>query len=164
MKQRAAAPAASGGFLHTAPAPAYQQSPLPQYYQPAPPTSGGGISGFLHNAATTAAGVLAGEVAFESLSSLFGGHRGAFFGGGGGGFFGGGGGGETIVNNYYDDGGAGGIGGGGADSRFGQAAADSGDQISSDIDDERDSSGDSFVDDSSGGDSFDSGGSDDSGF
>ena len=73
---------------------------------PHPPPSGGGFSGFLHNAATTAAGVIAGEIAFDSISSIFG-HRGGFFGGGGGGFFGGDSGispgSETIVNNYYGD-------------------------------------------------------------
>ena len=35
---------------------------------------------FLHNAATTAAGVIAGEIAFDSISSIFG-HRGGIFGG-----------------------------------------------------------------------------------
>jgi hypothetical protein len=109
---------------------------------PPPQQSGGGFSGFLHNAAQTAAGVIAGEVAFDAISSLFG-HRGGF--GGGGGFFGGGSGispgSETIVNNYYgddrgdarDDG----------DSRFAQAA-DQDQDISPDIDDERDNSGDDF--------------------
>lgn len=188
LKQRAAASQApqQGSFLHgaqpggwgqdsrvqQAPAyqnPAYQQSaPPPQYA--AQPVSGGGLSGFLHTAATTAAGVIAGEVAFESLSSLFGGHRGGgFFGGGGGGFFGGGMGGvspgsETIVNNYYGDE------RGGGDSRFGAAANDSDQGLSSDIEDRRgftddssndssdDSSGDSFADSS-----FDGGGGDDGG-
>jgi hypothetical protein len=76
--------------------------PQPQYYAPGPaaPAGGGGFSGFLHNAAQTAAGIVAGEVAFSAISSLFG-H-------GGGGFFGGGGGvspvSETIINNYYDEG------------------------------------------------------------
>ena len=66
-----------------------------------------------------------------------------------GGFLGGGGG-ETIVNNYYQD---------GPrdhddrdDSRFAQAA-DQDRNISPDIDDERDNSGDSFDDDSSSDDS-----------
>ena len=76
--------------------------PQPQYgpqYDPAP--AGGRFSNFLQNAATTAAGVVAGEVAFSALGSLFGGHH------GGSGFFGGGGSvspvSETIINNYYDD-------------------------------------------------------------
>ncbi|HEX4274787.1 MAG TPA: DUF2076 domain-containing protein [Bryobacteraceae bacterium] len=119
--------------------------------QAPPPPSGGGFSSFLHNAATTAAGVIAGELAFDSLSSLFG-HRGGFFGGGGGGFFGGGGitpGSDTIINNYYDDDRGGRIDqGSGDDSRFAQAA-DQDQNISPDIDDERDNSGDSFADDSS---------------
>jgi hypothetical protein len=121
LKQQPAQPPAS--FLPSAPAPpqpapyrsggyqgsSYQRSdyapppppPPPQYeYEPQP--SGGRFSSFLHNAAQTAAGVVAGEVAFSALSSIFGHH------GGGGGFFGGGGygispGSETIINNYYDD-------------------------------------------------------------
>jgi uncharacterized protein len=134
-----------GGFLpggyqgssYAAPPPAYP-----------PPQQQSGFSGFLHNAAQTAAGVIAGEVAFDAISSLFG-HRGGFFGGGGGGFFGGGvsPGSETIVNNYYgddrgdvrDDG----------DSRFAQAA-DEDQDISPDIDDERDNSGDDFSSDDGG--------------
>jgi hypothetical protein len=88
----------------------YQQPPVPppQYAPPSPQPSGGGaFSGFLRNAATTAAGVVAGELAFSSLASLFGHHSGGFFGGGGG-FFGGGGSpvspvSETIINNYYED-------------------------------------------------------------
>jgi uncharacterized protein len=125
---------------YAAPPPPQEAPPPP----PPPPQSGGGFSGFLHNVATTAAGVIAGDLAFDAISSLFGGHRGY----GGGGFLGGGGG-ETIVNNYYeddrrdrnDD---------RDDSRFAQAADQNQDQdISPDIDDERDNSGDSFDDDSS---------------
>jgi uncharacterized protein len=116
---------------------------------PPPPPSGGGFSNFLHSAATTAAGVIAGELAFDTLSSIFG-HRGGGLFGGGGGFFGGGSGispgSETIVNNYYGDE------RGGDDSRFAEAAYQD-QNISSDIEDERDNSGDSFADDSS----FDSG-------
>jgi uncharacterized protein len=131
---------------------AYAQSGYaqPGYAQPvyeAQPQRGG-FSNFLHNAATTAAGVLAGEVAFESLSSIFGGHRGGFFEGGG--IMPGG---ETIVNNYYGDQERGG--GGDGDSRFAQVADSSDQDISSDIQDDRDNSGD----DSSGGDDF-SGGDD----
>ena len=120
-----------GGFLPGSqyPTSGYQNSG----YAAAPPPlpSGGGFSNFLHSAATTAAGVIAGEIAFDSLSSLFG-HR-------GGGFFGGGimPGSETVVNNYYDEP------GGGGDSRFAQAASQD-QNISSDIDDERDNSGDDF--------------------
>ncbi len=93
-------------------APPAAPPPLPQQYvvvEQEPQPSGGRFSGFLHNAAQTAAGVVAGEVAFSALSSIFGHH------GGGGGFFGGGEGGyygspispgsETIINNYYEGGG-----------------------------------------------------------
>ncbi|MGA2712253.1 MAG: DUF2076 domain-containing protein [Bryobacteraceae bacterium] len=143
-----------GSFLQQGGYPAqprYQESGYAA--PPSPPPSGGGFSSFLHNAATTAAGVIAGEIAFDSLASLFGHRGGGFFGGGGGGFFGGGGGvspgSETIINNYGDDPGSG-------DSRFADAAGQNQD-ISSDIDDERDNSGDSFADDGS---SFDGGGDD----
>ena len=131
-----------GGFLPT-------QGAQPGYAQSAPAPSGGLFSGFLHQAATTAAGVIAGDLAFEALGSLFG-HRGGFFGGGGGGFFSGGNpvvpGSDTIVNNYYGDQG----GAGGDDSQFGAAADRSGDDMSPDIEDDRDSGGDAF--DSGGGD------------
>src|SRR5580658_7008584 len=78
-----------GGFLPGS----YQGSSYaqgPGYAAPPPPPppqqqSGGGFSGFLHNAAQTAAGVVAGEVAFDAISSMFGHHGGGF--GGGGGFF-----------------------------------------------------------------------------
>jgi hypothetical protein len=55
-----------------------------------------------------AAGVVAGDVLFEGLSGLFGGHRGFGFGGFGGGYggFGGGFGGPAVENvtiNDYDD-------------------------------------------------------------
>jgi len=121
----------------------YQDS---SYAAPPPPApQGGGFSGFLHNAAQTAAGVIAGEIAFDSIASIFG-HRGGGMFGGGGGFFGGGGGypSETIINNNYGDD----RGGGGDDTRFADAAGQNQD-VSSDIDDERDNSGDSFSDDGS---------------
>jgi hypothetical protein len=137
----------------------YQGSSYAAPPPPPPQQSGGGFSGFLHNAAQTAAGVIAGEVAFDAISSLFG-HRGGFFGGGGGGFFGGGvsPGSETIINNYYGDSNdaRGDIHGDG-DSRFAQAA-DQDQDISPDIDDERDNSGDDFSSDDSSSD--DSGSSD----
>lgn len=80
--------------------PQYATQPQPQFA--APPTQG---SSFLRSAATTAAGVAAGALAFEGIESLF--HRG--FGGGG---FGMGGLGspmgfggmpveETVINNNY---------------------------------------------------------------
>src|SRR5579863_3008431 len=125
LQQRAGAPQVAGGgsFLgQNAPPPprsGYGQgsqysAPPPQYAPPPPqyssasqgsaagPTGGG----FLRGAAQTAAGVAAGGLAFEAISSLF--HHG---GGGYGGFGGGGFGGpgfadapveETVVNNYYD--------------------------------------------------------------
>lgn len=154
QQQPAPPPQPQGSFLHTQPSySGYQGSEYQGqgYAPPPPPPSGGGFSGFLRNAATTAAGVIAGEIAFDSLASIFG-HRGGFFGGGGGISPGS----ETIVNNYYDD-----QGGQGAndrdDSRFADAA-DRNPDVSSDIDDERDNSGDDFVDDGSSSD--DSGSSD----
>jgi hypothetical protein len=94
---------------YTPPPPAATPPPLPQYAAPEQygPPQPSGFSGFLHNAAQTAAGVVAGEVAFSALSSLFG-HHGGYYGGSG--FLGGGGGNvispvsETIINNnYYDE-------------------------------------------------------------
>jgi hypothetical protein len=88
----------------------YQQplTPPQQYAPPArQPSGSGAFSGFLRSAATTAAGVVAGELAFSTLASIFGHHSGGFFGGGGG-FFGGGSPvspvSETIINNnYYEE-------------------------------------------------------------
>jgi uncharacterized protein len=92
------------------PAPAYQ--PVPVSSGSPGSMLGGGGGSFLRGAAQTAAGVAAGALAFEGISSLFHGaeHLGGFGGGyGGGGLFGGGGIGgyggapeETVVNNYYD--------------------------------------------------------------
>jgi uncharacterized protein len=147
-----------GGFLPGGQAGAYQGSSYAAP-QPVPMSGGGGFSGFLHNVATTAAGVIAGDIAFDAISSMFG-NRGGFFGGGGGGFLGGGGG-ETVVNNYYGDD-RGDIRGGGDDSRFAQAAAQD-QNISPDIDDERDNSGDNFSGDDSSSDDFSGGGGDDGG-
>ncbi|HTD55623.1 MAG TPA: DUF2076 family protein, partial [Silvibacterium sp.] len=69
-----------------------------------PPSAAGS---FLRSAATTAAGVAAGALAFEGIESLFHGFGGGMWGGGG---WGGGGFGspapvvdETVINNYYDD-------------------------------------------------------------
>lgn len=128
--------------------PAYQETRYQDssYAAEPPPQQGGRLSGFLHNAAQTAAGVIAGEIAFDSIASIFGHRGGGLFGGGGGGFFGGGGGypSETIINNNYGDD----RGDRGDDTRFADAASQNQD-ISSDIDDERDNSGDSFSDDGS---------------
>jgi hypothetical protein len=96
----------AGGYRNSPYSASYQAPPQPpplptQYVVVEQQTSGGRFSDFLHSAAQTAAGVVAGEVAFSALSSIFGHH-------GGGGFFGGGGyyspGSETIINNYYEDG------------------------------------------------------------
>jgi hypothetical protein len=117
---------------YTPPPPSYQpvnpqyaapQYAQPQYAAPYPPPGGyapqsGGGSSFLRSAATTAAGVAAGALAFEGVESLMHGfgHSAGFGGGGygegfGGPGFGGGYGGEgfggrpeeTVINNYYDD-------------------------------------------------------------
>jgi len=118
-----------GGLLHrnAPPAPAappqYQTVP-PQYaaapqpgtpaggwgssgYGPPPPAPGYGApagGGFLRSAATTAAGVAGGMLAFEGLEHLLHGGMGGGMGYGGG--FGGFGGApmeETVVNNYYEE-------------------------------------------------------------
>jgi uncharacterized protein len=109
-----------GGLLgHHDPAPPppptqYQQVPYqpvaPQYAPPPayaePPSAAGS---FLRSAATTAAGVAAGALAFEGIESLLHGfgHGGGLWGGAG---WGGGGFAspapvvdETVINNYYDD-------------------------------------------------------------
>jgi hypothetical protein len=91
----------------------YQQVPsyqAPPQYATAPPYAEPSPAGsFLRSAATTAAGVAAGALAFEGIESLM---HGGFGGGGGwgGGGFGEGGFGsgarpveETVINNYYDD-------------------------------------------------------------
>ena len=79
------------------PPPAYG---APQGYPPA----GGGGSSFLRSAATTAAGVAAGALAFQGVESLMHGFgREAGFGGSGGGLGEFGGRPEdTVINNYYD--------------------------------------------------------------
>jgi uncharacterized protein len=80
--------------------PAYA-APPPAYGAPPP----GGGSSFLRTAATTAAGVAAGALAFEGVESLMHGFGSNPSGLAGGGFFGGNEGRpeETIINNYYDD-------------------------------------------------------------
>jgi hypothetical protein len=131
LESQAQGPAPQGGFLgggqqqgpwgsapqQAAPQPRYydpQYAPQPQYAQPqyAPPpaspfSTGGGLGSFLRGAGTTAAGVVGGEMLFEGLSGMFGGHHG-FGGGGFGGGFGGGYGGDpavenVTVNEYNDD-------------------------------------------------------------
>ena len=70
-------------------------APLPMAPLAAPAAS----SGFLRQAATTAAGIAGGALLFEGISSMFGPHYGS-------GFLGGmpsqPGLGETVINNYYD--------------------------------------------------------------
>ncbi|MBV8631527.1 MAG: DUF2076 domain-containing protein [Silvibacterium sp.] len=92
------------------PEPQYQPvpyQPVPPQYAPAPPYAQppSAAGSFLRSAATTAAGVAAGALAFEGIESLM--HGGGMWGGGG---WGGGGFGsaapvvdETVINNYYDD-------------------------------------------------------------
>src|ERR1700760_2224113 len=84
-------------------APGQPWYPAPSYGPP-PPMSGGGSS-FLRTAATTAAGVAAGALAFQGVESLLHGLGGGAAGMGGGNFFGGGNERpeETVINNYYDD-------------------------------------------------------------
>jgi uncharacterized protein len=124
--QQQAQPARATSFLggllgHRDPAPPapqpqyqqvpYQQTPAyqaPPQYVAAPPyveAAPSPVGSFLRSAATTAAGVAAGALAFEGIESLMHGF-------GGGGWGGGGWGGpgfaappveETVINNYYDD-------------------------------------------------------------
>ena len=128
--------------------------PPPAAPAPSAPASGGGSS-FLRSAATTAAGVAAGALAFEGIRALFSGgeHLGGFGGGpqfGGGGFLGGGGvaPSETIINNYYEnpDPEA-------RDDRVDDDSSDSDD--SADDNDSPDDSDDSSYDDDSGDSSYD---------
>jgi uncharacterized protein len=98
-------------------APVPQYGAQQQYGQPAgypPPAYGvpaGGGSSFLRSAATTAAGVAAGALAFEGISSLMHGfgHAAGFGGPGFGSGFGDFGSRpeETVINNYYDSPGSG---------------------------------------------------------
>lgn len=174
----APAPAGGGSFLGggarpaagPAPGPGYAQGGYGQGYAAAPPPppiqyapvqgqpAGSGPS-FLRSAATTAAGVAGGMLAFEGISSLIGGMSHGFGGGsqgflGGGGFGGGGfGGGETIIeNNYY------GSQGGGEERGYDARAQE---DRSFDANDSQDQAGsDAGVDDGS---SFDDGGGFDDG-
>jgi hypothetical protein len=94
--------------------PAYDAQPVygqPAYGQPtyAQQPAGSGGSSFLRSAATTAAGVAAGALAFEGVESLLHMGHGGFGGGGFGGDYAGGFGGggfdgaprEEVINNYY---------------------------------------------------------------
>ena len=93
-------------------------APQPGFGAPPPPAGGG----FLRSAMQTATGVAAGALAFQGIESLMHG-----FGGGGMGFGGGVGGGrpEEVINNYYGD-----------DAR---EHHDDRADLSSDVDDRRDS-------------------------
>jgi uncharacterized protein len=117
-------------------------------YGPPPPSSGGS---FLRTAATTAAGVAAGALAFEGVESLLHGFGGQPAGLGGGGFFGGGEGRpeETVINNYYDE--PGGQRDRVADSGLGSGGNDAMDlqQASEGLRDDEDIQDDSNLDDSS---------------
>jgi hypothetical protein len=135
------------------PAQPYAQSwaPVPSYGPP-PPAGG---SSFLRTAATTAAGVAAGALAFQGVESLLHGF-GQPAGFGGGGLFGGGGGRpeEIITNNYYDDPGRG-LGEGSherADSTsYGDSSSDAANlqQASDDLRDDGDDQDDLSLDDTS---------------
>jgi uncharacterized protein len=123
-------------------------------YGPGPPQGGGGSS-FLRTAATTAAGVAAGALAFQGVESLLHGFGGGASGLAGGGFLGDSGRPEeTVINNYYDD-------PSGQRDRGEDSAADlqasgddlrDGDQGQNDLDDA--SYDDSSSDDSGSGDDF----------
>ncbi len=137
-----------GGY----PPPGYGPGPG---YGPPPPQGGG--SSFLRSAATTAAGVAGGMLAFQGVEALLGGlTHGGFGGGGQSSFLGGGAPGETIIeNNYYDDPGRGGLGSGSGD-RFADDSSNLNDNanLADDglaPDDDTDYSDASFDDGSSGG-------------
>jgi hypothetical protein len=148
-------PAAAPPMPPPPPPPGYGASPYAQpWNQPpaygAPPVPGGGGS-FLRTAATTAAGVAAGALAFQGIESLMHGFGGSPAGLAGGGFFGGGEGRpeETVINNYYDDPGS-----KGADvdrSGLGDSGSDAADlqTASDDLRDDGDNQDDLSLDDSS---------------
>ncbi|MGI8745832.1 MAG: DUF2076 domain-containing protein [Bryobacteraceae bacterium] len=140
---------------HSAPAPPPPQPAPPGTYAPGPaaPAAAGGGSSFLRSAATTAAGVAAGALAFEGIESLLhGGLGGGGFGhqsGMGSGFLGGAGQpGETVINNYYDS----------PDDQT--DSPDNSDTDDSQADDAGDDASDDSSDDSDTGDSSDGGGDD----
>ena len=146
MQQAPPAPAKATSFLgsllgHHDPAPqqpsqgyqpvSYGQQGQPvQYGQPAYQAPPAGQPSFLRSAATTAAGVAAGALAFQGVESLLHGGGGGGFGGGdfGGGGFGGGAPREEIINNYYDDPNSGGAQGSGPNEQPQGPFDSSGDQ------------------------------------
>jgi hypothetical protein len=129
-------------------------------YAPPPPAGSGGSS-FLRTAATTAAGVAAGALAFQGVESLLHGFGSNPAGLAGGGFFGGGERPEeTVINNYYDDPGS--QHDRAADTGFGDSGNDAADLQAAgddlrDDDNNQDDLDDASYDDSS----FDDSGSDD---
>ena len=130
-----------------------QQYGGPQYGQPQYQAPVSGQPSFLRSAATTAAGVAAGALAFEGVESLLHSGSGGFGGGGFGGVGFGGGYGEApreeVINNYYDSpGGGGGNVGSGPDEQP-QGPFDSGAQDASYGDDFTDGGGDFGGDDDS---------------
>lgn len=104
--EAAAPPQSSSSFLPQGAAGPWGGRSQPAYAPPPPDerpgifSGGGGLGSFLRQAGTTAAGVAGGEMLFNGLSGLFGGHRSEGFGGQG--FLGGGGEENVVINNYGD--------------------------------------------------------------
>lgn len=125
QKQQRPAPQQSSSFLG---GPWGQTASTAQNPAPAPaPTQQSSAPGFLHSALSTASGIVAGEMAFSALRSLFGGHPSGW--GTSTGFLDTTPHSETIVNNYYND-----------------------DTTAADNNDYSDTSGDALVDTDNGGD------------
>jgi len=116
LEARQAAPAPPSSFLGGSPWGQAASTAVPTTApQPSPFAPTGGLGSFLRNVGTTAVGVAGGEMLFDGLAGLFGGHRG--FGWGGMGYGGYGAPLENVTINNYDDDGAGGGGDwGGSDS------------------------------------------------
>jgi len=117
LEAQQAAPAPAASFLGGSPWSAMAASTAvpTTAAQPSPFAPTGGLGSFLRNVGTTAMGVAGGEMLFDGLAGLFGGHRGFGLGGMG---YGGGYGApmENVTINNYDDGGnGGGDWGGGSD-------------------------------------------------
>ena len=92
-----------GGPAQTTSVPPSAPYPPPSYQPTSPFSPGGGLGSFLRNAGTMAAGVAAGDLLFEGMSGLFGGHRGFGMGGFGGGFGGDSAPVENVTINDYGD-------------------------------------------------------------
>ncbi len=93
-----AAPAPGPVWTQSAGPPPAAQPPAAASPAMAPLAMPGASSGFLRQAATTAAGVAGGALLFQGISSLFGPHYGGMFSG----MQAQPGLGETVINNYYD--------------------------------------------------------------